>query len=295
VIPPRDPSAREGWSLAEVVGLLTLMAVGFAVTWEAWYDVFWIATRDEEQSHVLLVPVIAAWLVWMRRGRLRRCPRDQRWVGPVLVAAGWVLHSLGDLWLIQAFWHLGAIVVVAGCFLSFAGGRYLWRLLPAFVVLACMVPVPGIVREQIALPLQQATAEATRRVLSVLGVEVARTGNALSINGTEVLIAEACNGLRMVFALFLVSYTFAYSAPIRNPVRVLIVLMSPVTAILCNVIRLVPTVWVYGYVSEDAGKRMHDVGGWLMLPVAFLMLLGVFRALRWALVPVYRYTLAYGR
>jgi hypothetical protein len=29
--------------------------------------------------------------------------------------------------------------------------------------------------------------------------------------------------------------------------------------------------------------------------VAFLLLLAMFRTLRWALVPVYRYTLAYGK
>jgi exosortase len=275
--------------------LLALLAVGVAATWDAWSDILWIATRDEEQSHVLLVPPIALWLAWIRRSRLRRCPRDGRWIGPVFVAAGWLLHSGGDFLLVQAAWHLGAIMVAAGALLSFAGRRYLMRLLPAFAVLAFLVPVPGTVREHVALPLQRATAEATRRILEVLGVEASRTGNALTVNGAEVLIAEACNGLRMVFALFLVSYTFAFSAPIREPVRLLIVAMSPLTAIVCNVIRLAPTVWVYGYVSTAAGERMHDMGGWVMLPVAFLMLLGIFRTLRWALIPVYRYTLAYGR
>jgi exosortase len=265
------------------------------VTRDAWRDMFTIATRDEEQSHIWLVPVIAAWLVWIRRGRLRHCPRDLRWVGPLVVAAGWALHSAGDFLLLLAAWHLGAILVVVGCFLSFAGGRCAGRLLPAVFMLAFLVPVPGIVREAITMPLQQATAEATRRVLTTLGADAARTGNLLIVNGHEVLIAEACNGLRMAFALFLVSYTFAFSTPIRSPVRVLIIVLSPITAILCNVVRLVPTVWVYGYVSESAGARMHDAGGWVMLPVAFLLLVGVFRALRWALVPVYRYTLAYGK
>jgi exosortase len=295
-IAPTDLAAGVGrWTAREVLAALGLVALGFAATWPAWSDMAWIASRDEEQSHVWLVPLIAAWLVWMRRGRLRRCPRDHRWVGPALVAAGWALHSAGDLLLFQALWHLGAVVVVVGCFLAFAGVRWLARLLPAFVVLAFAVPVPGIVREAIALPLQNATAEATRRVLDTLGVEASRTGNLLIVNGREVLIAEACNGLRMVFALLLVSFTFAYSTPIRNSARLLIVLLSPVTAIACNVIRLAPTVWVYGFVSESAGARMHDAGAWVMLPVAFLLLMGIFRVLRWAQFPVYRYTLAYGK
>jgi len=292
---PMDRSIRGSWSGPELIGVLALTAVSVAVAWDAWSDIYWLATRDEEQSHVLLVPVIAAWLVWIRRGRLRHCERGGRWVGPAVVALGWGLYSLGDLRLIQGLWHLGAIVMAVGCFLAFSGRRYLSRLLPAFLVLAFLVPVPGAIRERIAGPLQTATAEATRRVMEVLGVDATRSGNALTVNGKDVLIAEACNGLRMVFALFLVSYAFAYSIPIRNPVRLLIVLMSPITAVFCNVIRLVPTVLVYGFGSDVAGDRIHSIGGWVMLPVAFLILLGVFRALRWALVPVYRYTLAYGK
>ncbi len=293
--PLSDPSRRWGWSPAEVVGLLCLLGTGVLLMWDAWSDIFLIALRDEEQSHILLVPVIAAWLAWMRRARLRHCPRDQRWIGPAFVAIGWGLYSLGDLTLTESLWHLGAIVVAVGCLLSFSGARYFPRLRPACAVRAVLVPVPGFVRVAIAHPLQEATAEATRRVLSLVGVEAARSGSTLSVNGRDILIAEACNGLRMVFALMLISYAFAYSTPIRNGMRVLIVAVSPMTAILCNVVRLVPTVWVHGFVSAEAGERMHGLGGWVMLPVAFLLLLGMFRTLRWALVPVYRYTLAYGK
>jgi exosortase/archaeosortase family protein len=108
-----------------------------------------------------------------------------------------------------------------------------------------------------------------------------------------VAIAEACNGLRMVFALFLVSAAFAFGTPLRTFVRVILILASPISALFCNVVRLVPTVWLYGSDPEFA-STFHDVSGWLMLPLAFLVLMGIIRALRWALLPVYRYTLAYG-
>ena len=283
---------RGSWPVADIVGAGALMALAFIVTWDAWEDMHWIATRNSHQSHVMLVPAIAAWLTWVRRGRLRRCPRDGRLIGPAFVVVGWLLFSLGDLALIQSFWHLGAITVVVGGFLSFAGSRYLTRLLPAFVVLGFMVPVPGVVRQQIALPIQMATADATLRVLELLGAEGSRMGNILTINGLDFLVSS---GPRMVFALVLVSYAFAYTMPIRDPVRILIMLLSPLTAVVCNVLHLAPSVWVYAYVSKDAGSWIHAIGGWLIMPAAFLLLLGIFRALRWASVPVYRYTLAYGK
>ena len=97
----------------------------------------------------------------------------------------------------------------------------------------------------------------------------------------------------MVFALVLVSFAFAYSLPLRNSVRVLVLLASPLAAIACNVIRLLPTVWLYGYSAEPIAKKFHDVSGWIMLPVAFVLLLGIVRLLRWAMIPVARFNLAY--
>jgi exosortase/archaeosortase family protein len=97
----------------------------------------------------------------------------------------------------------------------------------------------------------------------------------------------------MVFALVLVSYTFAYGMPLREPVRWIVLACSPVAAIACNVVRLVATVWLYGYGSPELADKFHDVSGWLMLPFAFLLLMLVIKALRWALVPVGQFNLAY--
>jgi exosortase len=285
---------RRGWTPPQLAVGLLLAALGVAATSDAWKDLWQVATSSEEQSHVFLAPIVAGWLFWVRRERLRRLTPEGRWIGPVVVALGWLLWSTGDLTLTQGFWHAGAVLVVLGGLLSVLGTGFLRRFLPAFVVLAFMVPVPGLVREKIALPLQTVTAQATQVMLDILGVDAARTGNVLVINEVRVAIAEACNGLRMVFALTLVSFAFAYGTPLRESVRVVIIVLSPVSAILCNVVRLVPTVWMYGRFEADTAETFHDVTGWIMLPLAFLLLLGIIRALRWALIPVQRFTLAYG-
>ncbi len=285
---------RQGWTAGRLLAGLILMVLAVLATADAWSDLVTIGLRDEEASHIILVPIVAAWLVWVRRERLRHCPSRGHLFGPFVCAVGWFLYSFGDLHLIQAFWHAGAVIVVMGCFLSVAGTEVFFRFFPAFAVLAFLVPVPGMIRQEVAIPLQTATADVTQKVMEVIGIAVERTGSALVINGKKILIAEACNGLRMVTALFLVSIAFAYGTPLRWYARFLIVALSPVSAILCNVIRLVPTVWLYGNYPDHVAKTFHDLSGWIMLPVSFLILMGVIRALRWALVPVHRYTLAYG-
>jgi exosortase/archaeosortase family protein len=68
--------------------------------------------------------------------------------------------------------------------------------------------------------------------------------------------------------------------------------LSPVSAIVCNIIRLIPTAWIIGTQSQKMGEDFHDIAGWAMLAVAFVLLYAIVWALRWALVPVSPFTLA---
>ena len=191
-----------------------------------------------------------------------------------------------------SFWHGGSVLVVLGCVVSVLGKQAIFRFLPVVAVLVFLVPVPGEVRLRVALPLQNWTAHIEAGVFDVLGADVTRSGNQLIYDGQPIQIIEKCNGLRMVFGLILVSYAFAFSLPLRNRVRLLILLVSPFAAILCNLIRILPTVWVYGRTTDRYADAFHVYSGWLMLGVALLLLLGVLRVLRWAMIPVMRYTLA---
>lgn len=283
---------RNGWTPWHLVAAVTLAGIALALTWEAWAHIFYIASRDEEASHIFLVPIVFAWLIWVRRRRLRYCEPAGLWLGPLLLLIGWAFYSIGDGYMIQSMWHLGAVLAVLGAFFTVIGRNVALQFLPALIVLGFLVPIPATIRQQIAIPLQGATAYITEQTLMVFGMPIGRSGNLLSINGVEVAIVEACNGLRMVFALALVSFAFAFSIPLRGYVRAIVILASPISAILCNVVRLIPTVWLYGYTDVNVADAFHDWSGWLMLGVALLLLIAIIRLLRWALVPVTPYTLA---
>lgn len=285
--------AARRWSVWHLVGAVLMGALGVWATLPAWKDILFIAMKDEEANHLFLVPVVVGWMIVARKDRLRFFTPSGTVVGPLIVAAGWFASDYGFNNAVQSMWHAGAIMVVVGCVLSIIGITALIRFFPAFLVLVFLIPVPGSIRQAIAVPLQTATAVATEALLEIGGVPVVRSANMLTINNQQVTVAEACNGMRMVFALVLVSFAFAYSMPLRNSVRLLVLAASPLAAIVCNVIRLIPTVWLYGYAEKDLAKSFHDIGGWIMLPVAFFMLLGIMRLLRWALVPVAKYNLAY--
>jgi exosortase len=286
--------AAHRWTRWHPLALMVLMAMGIAVTFDAWSDIFRIACKDEESSHIWLVPVIAGWLAWRRRGRLRRCVPAGLLLGVAVMAAGGLLYFVGAICSIESPWHAGAVLLVIGCAVAVLGKDTVVQLAPAFAVLVFLVPFPGRLRQQIAIPLEGVTARATETCCEVMGMPVERLGNVLEVNGVEVAIEEACNGLRMVFALTLVSYAIAFSSPLKNYIRFGMIAASPLLAIIFNVLRLIPTLWLYGYFPLNTANHFHDISGWLMPPAAFLTLLAVIRLLRWAMVPVTRFTLANG-
>lgn len=273
------------WKAWHALAAAALVGAAVFAGWEVWRDIYNYARHDEESSQILLVPIVVAWIAWVRREKLVGCRPVGLGLGTLMIGLGWLMHTVGNRFMIQSFWHGGAVLMAAGAVVAVVGRQVMWRLLPAFGALIFLLPVPATGRHLIAYPLQSVTAHATQVCGEALGMSVERTGNLLSINGNNVAIAEACNGMRMVFTLLLVCYTFAFTTPLPGWVRALVLVFSPVVAVICNVIRLVPTVYVFGHYSKETGEMFHDMGGWVMLLVGYFMLMGIVRLVRWISAP----------
>jgi len=280
---------RDGWSAGRIGCAIALGVAALIAVRGAWLDILHIALIDEESSQVWLVVPIMVLLLAVRRKALAPIEPASSFVGPLLVVIGWAMSWYGYFHAIQSAWHLGAVVLLVGAVWTALGSRVMLRAMPALAVAVFFAPVPGRIRAEIAMPMQEATAVAAEVVLVTFGQDVERTGMMLSFNGRPVVrIDEACNGMRMVFALLLVCYAYAMAAPLKGYVRLLIIGLSPLLAVGSNIIRVVPTALVYAYAEKDTGDMVHDLSGWAMVFLAYGFLAAVFRLLEWAEVPVMR-------
>ncbi len=266
--------------------LLLMLGVGVWMQRQPLLDILQIGLKDEEQTHIFLVPFIAGWLLWLRRSRLRYVRVRYSLLGPAAVVIGSLVSWWGFRSGTQIAWHAGAGLTLVGGVLTMTGVEPLRQFAPVFAVLMFALPVPGTLRQTLAIPLQTLATAVTQATLELFGVASTRLGNVLVINGEQIAVGEACNGMRMVFALFLVVYAFAFSTPLKPASRLLLLALSPVAALLCNVVRLVPTSLIYGYGTVGRAEWFHDVTGWVMLPVALVMLVAILRLFRWLEFPV---------
>lgn len=277
---------KRTWRFTDGAMLALLVGLAIYATRSVWLDVLTLARRSDESSYILLAPVVVIWLAWLRRERIRYCRARPTPAGAVVIAAGWGLMVLGHEHAINLFRDFGALLVVLGAVLAITGFEVFHRYRAAFGALLFLVPVPGRIRHLIAVPMQQASARTTQFILEVFGVPVERHGNVLLINGAEVAIAEACNGMRMVAAMALIAYAFVFSFPMRTWARLVLLAVSPIVAIAVNVLRLVPTTLFYGYRSADFASAFHDAAGWIVLFIAIGLMWLVLALMRYLELPI---------
>lgn len=278
---------RRAWNWSDAWILGGLAAAAIVAFGSEWSDISLQALRRTDNGYILLVPLVAGYLAWLRRSRLRFVPRRPSLSAVPLIALATALVAWGDATDTRVAMHLGAILALASCAVALAGLEVLRQFFPVFLALLFLIPVPGEVRKWLAAPLQSLAVSVTQEVLDTVGVATERAGNSIQIAGRSIFVGEACDGMRMVFALGLTFFAFVFSVPLRTGARIALIAASPAIAILCNVVRLIPTALAYAYASGTDAERFHDIAGWLMLPLAILVLFALVRFMRWLDLPVF--------
>ncbi len=272
---------RNGWSLGHLAMMIVLAGAAVWLTWDGWADLTWLAWNDAESSQILLVPILGLWLLWYYRRRPAQVSPHFSIVGPAFMLLGWAAWEYSYYNNLRVASHFAAVALPLGAILCVCGSRLLWKLLPVFGVLIFAIPVPHRIRLPLSVPLQRITAQATEHLMQLFNLGVTRAGSVLTINGHDVGVAEACNGMRGVFAVFLVTYLVVFISEVRPVLRIVVLLLAPAVALFCNILRLGPTVYLYGYFDHDIAEQFHDISGWVMNGVAFGLLLGLMALVRW--------------
>jgi exosortase len=289
------PATKKLWQ-----GFAISFAIAFAyatVMVKLFHD-WW---TDENYSHGLLIPFIIGYIVWSQREKLARVPAHSSvfWGGAA------VLFALFALWAGVAgaelyTQRLSLILILAGVAVYFWGFRLLRLLLVPLGLLFLAMPIPAIVFNKIAFPLQLFASRCAVWSMSVLGIPVLRQGNIIelkplnSFDTKKLEVVEACSGIRSLMTLLTLAVVFAYFS--HSPSggtgesgkrfgwlrsywfwRALILIVSAVPiAILTNAFRVSGTgVLAHYYGTAIADGFFHSFSGWAIYIVAFILLFGI--------------------
>jgi exosortase len=241
---------------------------------------------DDNYSHGFLIVPIALYFAWERRHALAALPVRPSWLGLLVVAGAIAVLAVGTLGAELFLTRISIIGVLVGTVLFVGGWRHLRALALPLAFLLLMIPLPAIIFNQIAFPLQLLASRVGEASISALNIPVLREGNVIVLANTTLEVAEACSGIRSLISLLTLGIVFGYFVDPRPWMRTLIALATIPIAVFANGVRVAGTGIAAHYYGPAAAEGfLHEFSGWLIFIVSFALLFAVQRGLA-RLLPV---------
>ncbi len=244
-----------------------------------WWD-------DANYSHGLLIPFVIGFIVWQSFDRLKNAASSSpnALLGVLLMFLATVMLLAGTLASVLFAQRISLVVMLAGVLVYFFGTRIISALTVPFVLILLAIPVPQIIFNKIAFPLQLLASRLADRGLSLVGLPVERKGNLIEIPfvGTGEIIGlevvEACSGIRSLMTLITLALILGYltrekDVPAdgrsnrqmsdRDILRVLLLMISAVpVALVTNAARVMASGAIaYNYGRDAVEGTWHEISG----------------------------------
>jgi len=267
---------------------------------------------DENYSHGLLIPFVIGYFIWNQRDRLARAAGRPSMIWGLAAAvfallALWAGTAGAELYLQR----ISLALMLSGTVLYFWGFSLLRLMLVPLFLLLLAIPVPSIIFNKIAFPLQLFASRCAVWAMTLFDIPVLRQGNVIELmplgarETKKLEVVEACSGIRSLMTLLTLAVVFAYFTHPRDEDggddpgdgqytrgimtsafrrlksygfwRSAIIVGSAVPiAIFTNALRVSGTgVLARYYGTKVADGFFHSFSGWVIYVVAFLMLFGV--------------------
>ena len=205
------PASKHVWRILAIsAALVFLYATVLVKLGRDWWT-------DENYSHGLLIPFIIAYIVWSQRERFARTTQQPA----TIIGLTAVVAALLALWAgtagAELYMQRTSLVLMLAATVLYFGGFALLRLLvvPLFLLLLA-IPIPAIIFNKIAFPLQLFASRCAVWAMMAFGIPVLRQGNVIELMPRGALetkkleVVEACSGIRSLMTLVTLAVVFAY-------------------------------------------------------------------------------------
>lgn len=266
--PPATANRRIGIAAAAVA----LGAIGLWAFWTVVTRMVAVWDSDPDYGHGYLVPLVAVGLAWWRRERRpTRLEVDLR--GLLAIGGAMGLLILGGRLYLPFAQDAALLMWIFGVSLTFGGRAALGWLAPSLGFLAFMLPLPYRLEQLATLPLQQVATSWSCWLLECLGQPALAEGNVVLVNDVRLEVAEACSGLRLFVCVVALAYLHAVVSRRAWWIKLAAFGLIVPVALLANTLRIAATGLAWQQLGDAHSREIaHEVAGWLMLPLAAVLI-----------------------
>lgn len=257
--------------------LIPLALVFFFLYYKAIAELITDWSVNPNFSHGFLIPAVALYMVWYKKNELAQVPVEPAKTGILIILFGMLVHFIGNVGSELFLMRFSMIITLAGIIIYYAGYKMFWHLMVPVAYLIMMIPIPAILWNQIAFPLQLFAAKISAATISMLSIPVFREGNILHLANTSLEVVDACSGIRSLTSLLALTGVFAFLAPVSRVKKWILFFSAVPIAVAVNVIRLTITGGMAAWIGpETAQGFLHDMSGLIIFGAALVLVYIVF-------------------
>ena len=257
----RMPLARLALAWAAI---FILTAQQWAQMFHQWWDI-------DTYNHILLIPPVIAWLVYLRGEELLKLKPAHWSPGIGVLAAALALWFTGKVLDINIIAQAGAVGALQASVLTFLGPRILAYLLLPVGMLAVLVPFG----DEVIPFLQSITAEIAIALTKLSGVEAVYEDIYIHTPVGLFIVAEECSGVKFLIAMMTLGVFVAFTSFQTWKRRVIFLAACFIVPIIANGIRA----WGTIYIAQSQGVEFaagfdHIIYGWVFFAIVMAIVLG---------------------
>jgi exosortase len=269
------------WTWLNRKSILTFFGYGLvlmAFLWSYWsglVELWSLLLRSDEYSAGLFVPFLSVYILWSRRHDIAQCPVKPSIWGLFAFIVAQAIRLAGLFLMYSSAERLSIILSITALVLLLFGWQLFRKVSMILFFLCLMLPLPNMMRYFVGLRLQSWATSSAVFCLEIIGYEVIQEGNIIHIGDASVAVVEACNGLRMITAFFVISGLVVLLVKRAWWEKVIILVSSLPIALLCNTVRLAITAMFFTVLEGEYWEKIfHDFGGYAMMPLALAAVVG---------------------
>ncbi len=265
-----NPGIQYQWQIVPVIiGLLALVIPTY------WYllNNVWTASN---YAHGPLVFICILAAIWQQRSEISKAKVSRNVLpGYLVFGIGLLVYFFGrtqDVLMLEVGSQIPILTGLLMILTSWESTKSLWFPL-CFLVF--VIPLPGIMINELTLTLKFHVSSAVDQILFFFGYPIAKSGVVLTIGPYKILIAEACSGLKSMYSLSALGLFFVYlrgRADLRQNVLLLASILP--IAYFANIGRVLALILVTYYLGDAAGRGfLHIFAGLTEFVLALVIML----------------------